>query len=145
LQTAIAAFYYIHRKQGRVHASTEQRVQVAPARFRIPDVCVSAAAVPEQTFHTPPLICIEILSKDDRLSEMRERVEDYLNFGVPYVWILDPTSARPGAVPVTGCRRPRNSTPKTPIPPFRSPNSSTDAAPGGLTVRRRLNNLLHKG
>ena len=85
LQTAIAAFYYIHRKQGRVHASTEQRVQVAPARFRIPDVCVSAAAVPEQTFHTPPLICIEIFSKDDRLSEMRERVEDYLNFGVPYV------------------------------------------------------------
>jgi len=23
-------------------------------------------------------------------AEMRERVEDYLDFGVPYVWILDP-------------------------------------------------------
>src|ERR1017187_5292265 len=48
LQTAIAAFYYNHRKQWGVHASTEQRVQVAPARFRIPDVCVSAEAEPEQ-------------------------------------------------------------------------------------------------
>ena len=90
LQTAIAAFYYNHRKQWRVHASTEQRVQVAPTRFRIPDVCVSAETEPEQVFRTPPLICVEILSKDDRLAEMRERVEDYLNFGVPYVWILDP-------------------------------------------------------
>jgi Uma2 family endonuclease len=90
LQTAIAAFYYNHRKQWRVHASTEQRVQVAPTRFRIPDVCVSAETEPEQIFRTPPLICIEILSEDDRLAEMRERVEDYLNFGVPYVWILDP-------------------------------------------------------
>jgi Uma2 family endonuclease len=90
LQTAIAAFYYNHRKQWRVHASTEQRVQVAPTRFRVPDVCVSAETEPEQIFRTPPLICIEILSKDDRLAEMRERVEDYLNFGVPYVWILDP-------------------------------------------------------
>jgi Uma2 family endonuclease len=51
---------------------------------------VSAEAEPEQIFRTPPLICIEILSKDDRLSEMGERVEDYLDFGVPYVWILDP-------------------------------------------------------
>ena len=90
LQTAIAAYYYNHRKQWRVHASTEQRVQIAPARFRIPDVCVSAEAAPAQIVRTPPLICIEILSKDDRLSEMGERVEDYLNFGVPYVWILDP-------------------------------------------------------
>ena len=31
-----------------------------------------------------------VLSKDDRLLEVRERVQDYLTFGVPYVWILDP-------------------------------------------------------
>ena len=37
-------------------------------------------------------MCIEILSSDERLSEMQGRVDDYLNFGVPYVWILDPAT-----------------------------------------------------
>jgi Uma2 family endonuclease len=44
----------------------------------------------EPVFTQPPLICIEILSKDDRLRDMQERVDEYLNFGVPNVWILDP-------------------------------------------------------
>jgi len=69
----------------------ERRVQVKPTRFRIPDICVVAGAEPEeQIFTTPPLVCIEILSSDERLSEMQKRCQDYLKFGVPYVWILDP-------------------------------------------------------
>src|ERR1035438_8849467 len=60
--------------------------------FRVPDVCLVLGEPAEQIFRTPPFICIEILSPDDRLSEMRQRVEDYLAFGVPYVWILDPAT-----------------------------------------------------
>ena len=38
-----------------------------------------------------PSVCLfEILSSEDRLSEMEERVADYLAFGVAYVWIIDP-------------------------------------------------------
>ncbi len=48
------------------------------------------ATAPEQIFTTPPFICIEILSKDDRLSGMQDRIKDYLTFGVPHVWILNP-------------------------------------------------------
>ena len=44
----------------------------------------------EQIFSTPPFICIEILSPEDRLSAMQKRVGDFRAMGVPYVWILDP-------------------------------------------------------
>lgn len=37
---------------------------------------------------------MEILSKDDRMSEMQERIDDYLSFGVRYVWVLDPRTKR---------------------------------------------------
>jgi len=91
LQLAVGAFFYARRREWGINAVTEQRVQVAATRFRIPDVCVIRAnRAPEQIFRTPPFICIEILSRDDRLTEMYERVKDYLTFGVPHVWILDP-------------------------------------------------------
>ena len=43
----------------------------------------------EQIFTKPPLITIEILSKDD-MSDMQERIDDNLNFGVRYVWVINP-------------------------------------------------------
>ncbi len=92
LQGAVLYYYFNRRKEWGIDVVPEQRVQVAATRFRVPDVCVIAdAGQPEQIFRTPPLICIEILSKDDRLSEMQERVDDYLKFGVGHVWILDPS------------------------------------------------------
>ncbi|MEO7648834.1 MAG: Uma2 family endonuclease [Bryobacteraceae bacterium] len=67
-----------------------QRVQVAPTRFRIPDVCVYIGQEPdEEIFHTPPFLAIEILSKDGA-SDLQEKIDDYLAFGVPYVWVIDP-------------------------------------------------------
>jgi Uma2 family endonuclease len=67
---------------------------VAPDRFRVPDVCLTTESHPEQVFRTPPFACIEVLSPDDRLSEMQERVADYLYFGVPFVWIVDPETRK---------------------------------------------------
>jgi Uma2 family endonuclease len=92
LQMAVSAYFYARQKQWGIVVVPEQRVQVSPTRFRVPDVCVIVdSGHTEQIFRTPPLICIEILSKDDRLSAMQDRVDDYLNFGVRYVWILDPS------------------------------------------------------
>jgi Uma2 family endonuclease len=42
----------------------------------------------------PPFLCIEILSRDDSMDEMQDRIYDYLSFGVPYVWILNPRTRR---------------------------------------------------
>jgi Uma2 family endonuclease len=78
-----------------IHVFPEQRVQVKKTRFRVPDVCVVAGKKPaEQIFTSPPFLCIEILSKDDRMLEMQDRIDDYLAFGVSYVWLIDPRTKR---------------------------------------------------
>jgi Uma2 family endonuclease len=84
--------YLLNReKQWGIFIVPEQRVQVKKDRFRIPDICVVVGEAPaEQIFTRPPFLCIEILSQDDRMSEMLERVNDCLAFGVRYVWVLDP-------------------------------------------------------
>ena len=56
-------------------------------------MCVYIGKEPEeQVFRTPPLLVIEILSKDDRLRDLEDKVRDYLEFSVPYVWVIDPAA-----------------------------------------------------
>ena len=95
LQMALSAFLYNRRDEYGIHVFPEQRVQVKPTRFRVPDICAVAGDEPnEQILTLPPFLCIEILSKDDRMTEMQERIDDYLSFGVSYVWVLDPRTKR---------------------------------------------------
>jgi Uma2 family endonuclease len=35
-------------------------------------------------------VAIEILSKDDRVEQMQIRINDYLTFGIRYVWVINP-------------------------------------------------------
>jgi Uma2 family endonuclease len=71
----------------------EQRVrtQPDPARYRVPDVCVTRGEPAEDIFTHPPVLCVEILSPDDAAVEVRAKVREYLAFGIAYVWIVDPT------------------------------------------------------
>ncbi|MGA3317534.1 MAG: Uma2 family endonuclease [Candidatus Korobacteraceae bacterium] len=119
LQTAVAVWFWTRQKEWNVLPIVEQRVQVAATRFRILDVSVLLADQPrEPIITTPPLILIEILSKDDSLRSMRERVDDYLNFGVKHVWILDPATRRAYVCSRTGFQEPESgvlTVPGTPI------------------------------
>lgn len=73
----------------------EQRVQVSPTRYRVPDICVIAGPEPqEQIFTQPPFLCVEILSPEDRMSRMQEKIDDYLRFGVRFVWLVNPETKR---------------------------------------------------
>jgi len=70
----------------------EQRVRVAEYRVRIPDVCVIEQLQP--VISEPPLLCIEVLSPDDRWNRVNQKVADYIAMGVPCVWIVDPYERR---------------------------------------------------
>jgi Uma2 family endonuclease len=83
----------------------EQRVRVKSTRFRVPDVCVTIGEPEEQIFTAPPYIVIEVLSPDDTLVRLMERVRDYEELGVGNIWIVDP-SARRGWVAGQGALQP---------------------------------------
>ncbi len=74
---------------------SEMRVQLRPGVFLIPDVCVYHPLQPEKLVpDTPPFIAVEILSPDDRMSEVRNKLDEYRQWGVAHVWLVDPHSRR---------------------------------------------------
>lgn len=73
-------------------AAFENRLQISPSRFRIPDVCAYVAEPAEEIFRTPPFLCVEVLSPEDRIRRIEQRIEDYFALGVPTVWTTDPWS-----------------------------------------------------
>ncbi len=75
----------------QAEALPEQRVQVSPTRYRVPDIClVSVQGGDELMIRTPPLLCIEILSREDRIVDVHEKLEDYRRMGVQSNWVIDP-------------------------------------------------------
>ena len=91
LQTELAVLFRNHRNEWRVKAVVEQRVQISPTRFRVPDLCILSASWKRQPIIThPPLLCIEVLSPEDRLSRILTRCRDYFALGVPEAWVFDP-------------------------------------------------------
>lgn len=66
-----------------------------------------------------PLVVVEVLSKDDGLHSMRERVDDYLNFGIEHIWILDPVARRAYSCSHTGFQEPADGILAVPATPIR--------------------------
>jgi Uma2 family endonuclease len=95
LQGELLYYFRARRKSGQLFAFPEQRVQVSKTRFRVPDVCLYVGRKPQdQIFRTPPFLCIEILSPEDRIERTQQKIDDYLNFGVPYVFVINPRDHR---------------------------------------------------
>lgn len=95
LQGALVAWMRQRQREWKIRVLPEQRLQVSATRFRIPDVCViSRGQRIEPVFTTPPLLVIEVLSKDDTLRSMQDRIDDYRAFGIPNIWLLEPVKRR---------------------------------------------------
>jgi Uma2 family endonuclease len=91
LQTLLATIFTNHRRTWSVHTVTDVRMQIAPGRIRIPDLSVLRASDPrDPVLKNPPLIAIEILSPEDRLSRFQEKLDDYIAFGIENIWVFDP-------------------------------------------------------
>jgi Uma2 family endonuclease len=74
---------------------SELRVRIQPQLFRVVDVAVYRGARPEGRYGTSPAyLAIEIVSPDDRHSELAERLDDYRRWGVPHAWLVDPQLKR---------------------------------------------------
>jgi len=102
LEGEIYSYFRARRAEWSVYPFIEQRIQISSRRFRVADVCLVAGKPVEQIFTKPPLVVVEILSPEDRMSRMLARIDDYLNFGVRYVWVIDSVSRRAHAYTAQG-------------------------------------------
>jgi Uma2 family endonuclease len=104
LQGLLTAWFLNRRRKLGIHVFPELRVQVAPARFRIPDITVTTRKVSGQILNEPPFLCIEILSPEDRATRLEEKIDDYLRFGTAHVWVIDPRQQRAWSYSIEGKR-----------------------------------------
>lgn len=90
-QTILAEFFNARKEQWAVKARTELRIQVAPDRFRVPDVTILSRIAPrEQIVTHPPLAVFEILSPEDSMTRMLEKLADYERMGIGAIWVIEP-------------------------------------------------------
>jgi len=93
-QALLIVFFEALRKILPVYACPEIRVKLREGLYLIPDVAIFWPSKPLPVPELPPLIVIEILSPDDRLATVREKLEEYKAWGAPHVWLVDPHSRR---------------------------------------------------
>ena len=89
-QNRLAARFESVASKLPVHPCVEVRMRLRSGRYLISDVAVFLGAEPPDVPDTPPLIAIEILSADDRMAEVLEKLREYLGWGVPHIWVVCP-------------------------------------------------------
>jgi Uma2 family endonuclease len=81
----------------------ELRLRLEPRVFRIPGISVFGGQAPRENVpSTPPLIVIEILSKDERYRILMQKLEEYRVWGVPNIWVVDPLAKRLASYTASG-------------------------------------------
>ena len=91
LQTTISAYLKYRARSWNVRVIVELRIRVSATRVRVPDICVILRDREiEQVPSKPPLVCIEVLSPEDRWPRVEKRIQDFLTMGVERVWVFDP-------------------------------------------------------
>jgi len=91
VQGIIAGIFRENRKAWGVRPLPEQRLQITSSRYRIPDVCVIRNTDgKDRIINFTPLLCVEVVSSEDRMTELQRRVDDYVSIGVKTTWVIDP-------------------------------------------------------
>ncbi len=109
IQKFFTVFFGMREGEWKIQVLPEQRVQTSESHYRIPDVCVVRDSDPYELIdRVAPLLCIEMLSWDDRMTEIQERVDDYFEMGVQAVWVVDPRRRKAFAAGSGGYLYPAN-------------------------------------
>jgi Uma2 family endonuclease len=95
LQTRLAYVLSRLAETLSIQVLTEIRIQVSPTRFRVADVAVwRAGDIGRRIPTVPPFLVVEILSAEDRLVRVQPKVQEYLQHGTEWVWVIDPEERR---------------------------------------------------
>ena len=91
MQRFFLFFFQPFEEEFNFETLPELRLQTKPTHFRIPDIMLVPLPNPEpRVVRTAPLLCVEILSSEDRIRSIQERVTEYSEMGCPASWVVDP-------------------------------------------------------
>jgi Uma2 family endonuclease len=106
VQKRLLVFLAQREAQWGLFALQEWRLRIDERHYRIPDLAILIGPEPDEAMlSTPPFVCVEILSPEDRMSWMQKKIADYLAFGVRYVWVLDPKAQQAFSYTSEGMRQ----------------------------------------
>jgi Uma2 family endonuclease len=90
IQRYLTVLFAIKRDEWSAEVFPELRTQIAARNFRVPDVLVVRKGDSFERYITrPPLIAVEILSPEDRLSAIQKKSAQYSQFGIENIWVID--------------------------------------------------------
>ena len=88
-------YFRQHNLDWNVRLQPELRVQVAQTRFRVPDVTVLDRDQPiEQIVTRPPVAVFDVLSPDDIMPRMLNKLADYERMGIVGIFVIDPKGSK---------------------------------------------------
>jgi Uma2 family endonuclease len=91
-QVALLGWFAGHQVEWGIRVLPSLRVRVSEDRFRVPDVTLLSRKAPrEQTITHAPLAVFEILSPEDTMARMLEKLADYERMGISAIWVIEPT------------------------------------------------------
>lgn len=126
-QEALIGWFRDHKIDWNIRVFPELRVQVAADHFRIPDVTILSRNAPrEQIITHPPLAVFEILSPDDSMTAILDKLEAYDSMGIPAIWVIDPR--KPAFLRYSGGQL-------TPTPVFDLPGTSFTVPIGEIAAQ----------
>lgn len=95
IATELTLYARLVRKGYVLSSDTGVVLEEAPGTVVGPDVayCTDATTYDEvepKWVETPPVLTVEVLSPNDKMSTVNEKIADYLRAGVKVVWLADP-------------------------------------------------------
>jgi Uma2 family endonuclease len=90
-QVILASFFLAREKELGILSRPELRVQTGPDNLRVPDVALLSRGAPrEQVVTHPPLAVFEILSPEDTMTRMLDKLAEYEGMGIGAIWVIEP-------------------------------------------------------
>jgi Uma2 family endonuclease len=94
-QKALVRWFAGHEPEWEIRVYPELRVQTGADTFRVPDVTLLSRGAPrEQIVTHPPLAVFEILSPEDSMTRILEKLADYERMGIGAIWVIEPKKQR---------------------------------------------------
>jgi Uma2 family endonuclease len=85
----------LHTVSPNFEACIELTCKIREGMYLVPDVAVMRRDRIQDPYPTEPVhLCAEILSPEDKFSEILKKCEDYHAWGVETTWIVDPDARR---------------------------------------------------